>query len=234
MSKHWRYALLGALTFTAAMSQADLGSHSLSDIASTAALTMQSRAADQGYQQIDVQVRPLDGRLALAKCTQALEALPSSSERALGAVSVGVRCPGEEIWTLYVRGEVSANQVIPVLSAALRRGDLIGKNDIILEKRRITQEYGGIVTEIEDLLGMEARRNLDPGSPLRFNDLVAPILVERGQTVNIISGSGGLRVSMQGKALAKGSAGDRVLVSNLTSGARVEGVVTPDGSVVIQ
>ena len=234
MSKHWRYALIGALTFTATISQADSGNHSLSDIASTAALTMQSRAADQGYQHIDVQVRPLDARLALARCTRALEALPSNSERALGAVSVGIRCPGEEVWTLYVRGEVSANQVIPVLTGALRRGDLIGNNDIVLEKRRITQDYGGIVTEIDDLLGMEARRNLDPGSPLRLNDLVAPILVERGQTVNIISGGGGLRVSMQGKALAKGSAGDRVLVSNLTSGTRVEGVVTADGSVIIQ
>ena len=78
---------------------------------------------------------------------------------------------------------------------------------------------------MEDLVGMEARRNLDAGSPLRFNDLVSPVLVERGQTVNIVSGGGGLRVSMQGKALAKGSVGDRVLVSNLTSGTRVEGVI---------
>jgi flagella basal body P-ring formation protein FlgA len=195
---------------------------------------MQSRAVAQGYQHIDVQVRPLDGRLGLAKCTQDLEALPTSTKRALGAVSVGIRCPGEETWTLYVRGEVAANQVVPVLTAALRRGDLIGNNDIILKKRRITQENGGIVTEIDGLIGMEARRNLDPGNPLRFNDLVAPILVERGQTVNIVSGGSGLRVSMQGKALAKGAAGDRVLVANLTSGTRVEGVVTPEGSVVIQ
>jgi len=234
MSKHWRYALMGALTLTVAASQADNGSHSLSDIASTAALAMQYRAAEQGYEHIDVQVRPLDGRLALANCSQALEPLPSNSERTLGSVSVGIRCGGKEVWTLYVRGEVSANQVVPVLSGALRRGDLIGNNDIVLEKRRITQEYGGIVTEIEDLVGMEARRNLDPGSPLRFNDLVSPVLVERGQTVNIVSGGGVLRVSMQGKALAKGSAGDRVLVANLTSGTRVEGVIAPDGSVVIR
>jgi flagella basal body P-ring formation protein FlgA len=234
MSKHWRCALIGALTFTAALSQAEAGSHSLSDIASTAALVMQSRAVAQGYQHIDVQVRPLDGRLGLAKCTQDLEALPTSTKRALGAVSVGIRCPGEETWTLYVRGEVAANQVVPVLTAALRRGDLIANNDIILKKRRITQENGGIVTEIDGLIGMEARRNLDPGNPLRFNDLVAPILVERGQTVNIVSGGSGLRVSMQGKALAKGAAGDRVLVANLTSGTRVEGIIATDGSVIIQ
>lgn len=234
MSKHWRYALIGALTVATGISQADNSVHSLSDIAGTAAVAMQSRAAAQGYQHIDVQVRPLDGRLGLANCTQALTTLPANTARALGAVSVGVRCSGEESWTLYVRGEVSANQVVPVLNGALRRGDLIGNNDIVFEKRRITQDFGGIITEMEDLVGMEARRNLDSGSPLRFNDLVSPVLVERGQTVNIVSGNGGLRVSMQGKALAKGSVGDRVLVSNLTSGTRVEGVINADGSVIIQ
>ena len=35
-----------------------------------------------------------------------------------------------------------------------------------------------------------------------------------------------MRVSMQGKSLAKGSVSDRVLVCNLTSGTRDEGVIT--------
>ena len=234
MSKHWRHALIGALGLATAVCQAQSDAHSLSDIAGTAALAMQAGARAQGYEDIDVRVRPLDGRLALARCTLPLTTLPVSSARSLGAVSVGVRCPGAEPWTLYVRGEVSATQVVPLLNGALQRGELIGRNDIVVEKRRITQDFGGIITKIEDLIGMEARRHLQAGTPLRFADLVSPVLVERGQTVSIISGGGALRVSMQGKALASGSAGDRVLVSNLTSGTRVEGVVAPDGSVVVQ
>ena len=234
MSKHWRHALIGALGLATAVAYAQGDSHSLSDIAGTAAMAMQAGAKAQGYDGIDVQVRPLDGRLALARCTQPLTTLPVSSTRALGAVSVAVRCPGSQPWTLYVRGEVSATQAVPVLNGALQRGELIGKNDIVVEKRNITQDFGGIITEMDDLIGMEARRNLQAGTPLRFADLLSPVLVERGQTVSIVSGGGGLRVSMQGKALANGSAGDRVLVANLTSGTRVEGVVAADGSVIIQ
>ena len=234
MSKHWRHALIGALGLATAVAYAQGDSHSLSDIAGTAAMAMQAGAKAQGYDGIDVQVRPLDGRLALARCTQPLTTLPVSSTRALGAVSVAVRCPGSQPWTLYVRGEVSATQTVPVLNGALQRGELIGKNDIVVEKRNITQDFGGIITEMDDLIGMEARRNLQAGTPLRFADLLSPVLVERGQTVSIVSGGGGLRVSMQGKALANGSAGDRVLVANLTSGTRVEGVVAADGSVIIQ
>ena len=37
MSKHWRYALIGALTVTSVISQSDNSVHSLSDIAGTAA-----------------------------------------------------------------------------------------------------------------------------------------------------------------------------------------------------
>jgi len=234
MSKHWRSGLIGALALSAIALQAKGDSHSLSDIAGTAAMAMQAGARAQGYEGIDVQVRPLDARLALARCSAPLTTLPVSSSRALGAVSVGVRCAGAEPWTLYVRGEVSATQLLPVLSSTLQRGDLLGKNDIVLENRRITQDFGGIITKTEDLIGMEARRNLNAGTPLRFADLLSPVLVERGQTVSIISGGGALRVSMQGKALGSGSAGDRVLVANLTSGTRIEGVVAPDGSVVVQ
>lgn len=238
MSKHWHRAIgagVASVLATAALAvHAGSTGHSLSDIAGTAALAMHAKAEAQGYRGIDVQVRPLDGRLALAKCAEPLQTLPAHSGRALGAVSVGVRCPGGEPWTLYVRGEVSASQTIPVLQHSLQRGDLVGSNDIALENRRINQDFGGIVTDPVHLVGMEARRNLDAGTPLRHSDLISPVLVERGQTVSIVSGGGGLRVSMQGKALASGSVGDRVLVANLNSGKRVEGVIAPDGSVTIQ
>ena len=238
MSKlwHWTAATVATATLATAV-QADnsrTSGHSLSDIAGTAALAMHAKAEAQGYRGIDVQVRPLDGRLALAPCSQPLQALPAHSGRALGAVSVGVRCPGSKPWTLYVRGEVVASQTLPVLQNSIQRGDLIGNGDIALEKRRISQDFGGIITDPADLVGLEARRNLAAGSPLRHSDVVSPVLIERGQTVSIVSGGGGLRVSMQGKALASGSVGDRVLVANLNSGKRVEGVVAPDGSVTIQ
>ena len=133
-----------------------------------------------------------------------------------------------------MRGEVVASQTLPVLQNSIQRGDLIGNGDIALEKRRISQDFGGFIADPADLVGLEARRNLAAGSPLRHSDVVSPVLIERGQTVSIVSGGGGLRVSMQGKALASGSVGDRVLVANLNSGKRVEGVVAPDGSVTIQ
>lgn len=51
--------------------------------------------------------------------------------------------------------------------------------------------------------------------------------------VTLVAGSEGLQVQMQGKAMANGAAGDRLLVTNINSGRRVEGIVLSDGSVRI-
>lgn len=72
------------------------------------------------------------------------------------------------------------------------------------------------------------------GEPLRFTQLMHPILIERGQAVTLVSGIAGIEVRMQGKALASGAAGDRILVSNERSGRRLEGVVGGDGTVKIR
>ncbi len=207
--------------------------HSLSEIAGTAAMAMQAQAYNAGYREVEVKLRPLDARLNLAKCSNPLEALPANSMRPLGAVSVGVRCSGDSPWTLYVRGQVSATEQAPVLVTAVGRGEIIGSDDVNYEVRQISNDYAGIISDINDIIGKEARRSLRAGDAIRFNDLRAPQLVERGQTVTIVSGIAGLQVSMQGKALAGGAKGDRLIVSNLSSGKRVEGVIMANGAVRI-
>lgn len=234
MSKVWRTLALLALSGAAATSPAAPNSHSLSQIATKAALVMQERAVREGFEDVEVSIRPLDTRLNLAACGQPLTTLPANSTRVLGPVSAGIRCDGPEPWTLYVRGQVIAQVEAPVLSVSVGRGELLSENDVVLQRRRISNDYGGYITELDDIIGKEAKRSLAAGSELRFSDLKAPIIVERGQTVSIVSGGAGLRVSMQGKALASGGAGDRILVANQKTGKRVEGVVAGNGSIMIQ
>jgi flagella basal body P-ring formation protein FlgA len=119
------------------------------------------------------------------------------------------------------------------MTASVGRGELVGSTDIELQKRRISADIGPIISEIDDIVGKEARRNLSPGNTLNYADLRSPELVRRGDLVTLVSTGSGLKVSMQGKAMANGAAGDRILVTNLSSGKRLEGVVAEDGSVLM-
>lgn len=229
----WSQSLLGGFVALLMASNAT-AEHSLSDIATTALIEMEDRARQANYRDIEVQVRPLDARLGLAQCGEALRVLPETTRRTLGPVSVGIRCDGPTPWTLYVRGQVSAAIEVPVMAASVGRGELLGRRDVRMEVQRISRETGVNFSEIDDIIGQEAKRDLAEGALIRRSDLRAPELVARGSLVTLVSGGSGLKVSMQGKAMGSGAAGDRILVTNLSSGKKVEGVVARDGSVLMQ
>lgn len=199
--------------------------------AATAAATDVARR--RGHRAIEVTVQPLDRRLQLPACGEPLQTRPPGSAAGIGPMSIRVRCPSPSPWSIYVRATVRAMLELPVLTRTVPRGERIGASDLTLERRRIDRDPAALIRDRSRIIGLEARRDLPAGSALRHAFLAAPIIVERGQTVTLIAGNDGVEVRMQGKALGRAAAGDRLLVSNMRSGRSVEGVVEADGSVRI-
>jgi len=235
MTFFWRYtfSLVGTVMVAVLTSQSMAGNQLLTEIADVAEAEARAGALQQGYQSIEVQVRTLDPRLRLESCDQPLTSFRNAASRVLGAVSIGVRCPGSSPWTLYVRTQVSSRVTLPVLSQSLARGAVLVRSDFELVERPISGSETDLVHDVQQLLGKELKRALPAGSPLRHNQVRAPQLVQRGQVVTLLAGKSGVEVRMQGKAMGNAAAGDRLLVSNLSSGRRVEGVVNKDGTVKI-
>lgn len=190
-------------------------------------------AAEQGLDQVAVRVRPLDQRLRPALCDRELEIVRPHNGRVLGPVSYGVRCSGSVPWTLYLRAEVTASMQLPVLTKALPRGTILSRRDLELVTRRVTTRAADIIIDPSMAVGMELKRPLPAGSSLRHGHVDLPELVTRGQMVTLVAGGSGVEVRMQGKAMGSGAKGDRLQVTNLASGRRVEGLVLSDGSIRI-
>ena len=212
---------------------AALAGQSVSSIAAAAALHAEARAVEQGYNGVAVDLRPLDSRIQLAACKTPLQ-VTTASERTLGPVSMSVSCNYPNAWRVQVRGSVSAVTELPVLALPINRGDVIGSGDIEVRQQRITRDLVGYLSDQQDIVGKEARKNLVVGSKLRKSDLISPQIIDRGQTVALVAQSAGLVVNMQGKALSNGAAGDRLMVKNLSSGRRIEGLVQSNGTVLIR
>lgn len=207
--------------------------HPLEDVVAAATRAATDAAQAQGYSDLEITARPLDSRLRLQACAEPLETFSSPNASVLGPVSVGVRCAQPSAWTLYVRLDVSTRATLPVLTDNLPRGTVISERDLILVERTITNATDAVILDPQQAIGLELVRPASAGSTLRHSQLRPPQLIARGQTVTLIAGSEGLQVTMQGRAMANAAAGDRLLVTNLASGRRVEGIVSADGSVHI-
>lgn len=117
-----------------------------------------------------------------------------------------------------------------VAARPIRARSIIGPTDVTLDDRRVP----GAVDTLDDALGMEARTALHAGRPIMPDDLAPPALVERNGFVTLLYRQGMLSISVEGRALARGGAGERVRVMNLDSRTTVTGVVTDSGMLEVR
>jgi flagella basal body P-ring formation protein FlgA len=122
---------------------------------------------------------------------------------------------------------------VAVLTRNVERTDILKSADVVVE-RRPRAEVGSDAAAREQALGMQMRRPIHAGQPLRLADLVKPDLVQRDQAVTVIFQTAGLYLTTRGKALDNGTEGDVVSVLNIQSKRTVTGTVTGRGQVTIQ
>ncbi len=114
-----------------------------------------------------------------------------------------------------------------VAARTIRATAILGPGDVAL----IPADVPGALSDPAAAVGLEARVILHAGRPIRPGDLGPPALVERNGLVTLVYRAGGLAITAEGRALARGGAGDAVRVLNLASRSTVTGVVGPDGRV---
>ncbi|HEY1632722.1 MAG TPA: flagellar basal body P-ring formation chaperone FlgA [Rhizomicrobium sp.] len=120
---------------------------------------------------------------------------------------------------------------IVVPSHDVPRGTVLGDSDLDYLNVAVTDVRPGIVTSMNALDGMQTRRVLRTGEPIRLDDVRHPILVTKGQTVTMTFSAPGITLTATGKAMSEGGLGETVTVQNPVSFRQITGVVTGSGTV---
>jgi len=106
---------------------------------------------------------------------------------------------------------------------------LIAPNDLLLRDVTIA---GG---ESDPLLfvGMESRVALYAGRPIRVGDVGFPAVVERNQIIPLIFVRNGLKISTEGRSLARAGPGEMIRIMNLSSRSTVSARIGEDGAAYV-
>ena len=123
------------------------------------------------------------------------------------------------------------NVRIVVPSHSIARGTTITDSDLAYQSVAPSAAQAGIVTSMNDLDGMEARRVLRAGEPIRPDDVRKPIIVTKGSTVTMSFAEPGITLTAVGKAMTEGGMGETVTVLNPVSYRQISCTVTGAGQV---
>jgi flagellar basal body P-ring formation protein FlgA len=180
-------------------------------------------------EQIKVQIRPLDPRTQLSRCdTELTQAVVS--QRPYGSnVSLKLQCKGSTPWAIYLTAKVDVLTKVAVPKRNLERGQILTGEDF-----EFTSMHGaplGYISDPQQIIGLELKRRLPLGSPIRRSHLKIAQAVSRGEKVTLEAGVTGVTVITHGRALGSGKIGQQIKVMNIGSNRIVDAEVVAPGRV---
>ncbi|MDE2029061.1 MAG: flagellar basal body P-ring formation protein FlgA [Alphaproteobacteria bacterium] len=137
-------------------------------------------------------------------------------------------------YTMPVTGWVDIERQVPVLVHRLEAGETIGADDIDWIKVPEQRISSDIVTDANQLIGRELRRDKAGDDMFHARDVMPPRLVLRGTLVTMKIQTPLMTITAQGKAQEDGALGDTVNVINTQSHRLIEGTVTAPGVVEVR
>lgn len=140
----------------------------------------------------------------------------ASEPRALGGglylVPLQVSSEGSPTISLNVRLRVKRWCTAVVASQAIRTGEAISADAVVVQPVAITTGDADMVVEPEEVIGKVARRPIPAGQPIRRSSLDEPAVIRHGQNVKLVVHLDGAVIETAAVALQDGKVGARIRV----------------------
>jgi flagella basal body P-ring formation protein FlgA len=168
---------------------------------------------------------------SLPDCRQ-LDVVMADGNRPWGRTHVLVSCLDGASWRLYVPVQIHVAVNYLVSNRPIRSGQILESADLTLRPGDLYDLPASVLTDAAQAIGQMSAVALPAGSPIRRDQLRAPLVIQQGQTVKVISNGAGFQVSSEGQAMNSAAAGQLVRI-RLASGQITSGTATSDGKVAI-
>jgi len=115
---------------------------------------------------------------------------------------------------------------------SLSAGDVIQPEDVSWTTVQSHLVPSGAPQDADQVIGLSAKRALRAGGAVAARDLASPQVIARNDMVEVAFISGGVRLTVTGKATRNAAVGEPVPVLNLTSNRTIDAVATGPGQAV--
>jgi len=181
---------------------------------------------------VQVRVGQLNPRLRLAPCAAVQPYLPSGT-RLWGAAHIGLRCnDGHARWNVFLPITVEVYGQALVANAPLAAGTTLTAGDLRSAEVDLASGPTAALTDPALTAGRLLARALPAGATVREGDLRARQWFAAGDSVRIVAGGAGWRISSEGQALSAGIEGRPVRVRT-ESGRIVSGTAVADRKIEV-
>jgi flagella basal body P-ring formation protein FlgA len=111
----------------------------------------------------------------------------------------------------------------------LAAGDVLQPEDVIWTTVQAHLAQGGSPSDPDMVVGLSARRALRAGAVVGQRDLISPRVIARNDMVEVAFVSGGVTLTVTGRATRDAAVGEPVPILNTTSGRTIDAIASGPG-----
>lgn len=160
---------------------------------------------------------------------------PLTQKEPLGLYSVLVKIykGDKHIETAQIRTRIKRYAIVVTAIDKISRNDEITNEMINIQRMEVTNLKEKAVTNVDEILGMRAKRNISKNKIITTGSVDTFPDVVRGKEVAIVYNEGSFKISTIGQVLQDGRTGDYIKVKNKSSGKIIIARVVDGRSVAI-
>ena len=218
--------------------------HTIEQITELTRQTLDQKAKQSSLllnaQRTEISVTPPPKNLRLTPCDTPPE-ITLMTESHAGSQRLQLRCQSPNSWTIHMRGSIDVYVNVLVSSTPMNRGTKPGKKNIVFGERNISNLKRGYLLNYKQLENMTTARRIRAGEVIIPSMLEPEQIIQRGDRVNLIAGSGSLgsdsgnfHISTPGEAMNNGALHQQIRVKNIGSGRIVRGTVISKSEVRVE
>lgn len=180
---------------------------------------------------VEVNVGKLDNRLRLKRCDQSPSLILKDTANSGGNINVEVSCKGDPTWTILVPAMARVYRSVAVAGRNLQRGEVVSESDLVTDIKDVSDFRMGFCLTPDAIVGKEVKFTINKGETFRTSALNAPMVIKRGDTVNMEAIVGEISVKAHGTAISDGRVGQQIRVKNNQSARVINAKVVGPGQV---
>jgi flagella basal body P-ring formation protein FlgA len=150
---------------------------------------------------------------------------PAAKEANVARAANPARQIGAPRGNASLAGEKTGDVIVLIRDVA--RGQRISEDDVSWSDKAAPGRF--VISDMEQAVGMEAKRGLKAGQTLQAADVKQPALIKKGEPVKLVYASPGLKLTVEGLAQNDAGKGEPVRVLNSYSKRTIEAVAEAPG-----
>ena len=114
----------------------------------------------------------------------------------------------------------------------LSAGDIVQPEDVVWGQVQAHQAPSGAPSDAEQVIGLSAKRALRAGAVVASRDLASPQVIARNDMVQVSFVTGGVKLTVTGRATRNAAIGEAVAILNVQSGRIIDAVASGPGQAI--